>query len=609
MKNFFKKTLGGFICAVMIFCLPSVADAYRVGDVTGKVLSTDIVTFVEGIEMPSFNIKGRTAIVVQNLNALGTGLDFGVSFDEESRTLTITNTDIYGTGNRGFFYFAGDISKKPVGTPVKNVQYTDIKTVFNGTELESFNIEGFTCIYADDLAKVCGTYIWDENARTVNVYRESSNAYVPSLEKNVSYHMLPAEESVITMDEILNRWGENATSYLAASENGIYTTVEIGEDINIEQYDSSFNHFSSFTVPKELPLFGGLYFGGLYNYIAFGQENFLEDNSREVIRIGVYDKNFTKVRDISINNCKTAVPFDASSGEMYENEDYLVLHTSRSQYMDENGIRPQTQLTVIIDKKTWQPVNMLGKFQPNHTSHALREFVRIDGDKIITANLSDAAPLRGAFLQELDTAGQVFSTYGLFSAGGNAGANCTGMMVGGLEVTPSGYLVPISSIDHSLATSYSNVNIDGIDKENRDVYLVWADKNAKKVYNTCLARYTGANQCASVPYIVKLPENKFMVLWQKFSDTFNESNEFCYAVVDENGARLGATYTLGGSLSESCQPIYSNGRVIWYVNTPSGREFYSLDADTSRLTKPMEMTPPTQDVPVPEKAPEVVDGI
>ena len=70
-----------------------------------------------------------------------------------------------------------------------------------------------------------------------------------------------------------------------------------------------------------------------------------------------------KISEVSINNCKTALPFDASIGDMCENDRYLVLHTSRSQYKEENGERPQTQLTVIIDKQTWQVVNMLGKFQ------------------------------------------------------------------------------------------------------------------------------------------------------------------------------------------------------------------------------------------------------
>ena len=69
--------------------------AYRVGDVIGQILYTDIVAYVEGVQVRSYNIKGRTAIVAQDLRALGVGSDFGVYFDEATRVLSINNTDIY----------------------------------------------------------------------------------------------------------------------------------------------------------------------------------------------------------------------------------------------------------------------------------------------------------------------------------------------------------------------------------------------------------------------------------------------------------------------------------------------------------------------------------
>ena len=268
---------------------------------------------------------------------------------------------------------------------------------------------------------------------------------------------------------------------------------------------------------------------------------------------------------------------------MYEDDRYLVLHTSRSQYADENGSRPQTQLTVIIDKATWKPCNILSKFQYNHMSHALREFVRIDSGRLITANYSDAAPLRGAFLQELDFSGKVLHTQSIFNVGGPAGASCTGAMIGGFEVSPEGYLVSMSTIDHTLASGYSNVNIEGIDRENRDIYLLWTDKNTWEQRHTCLARYTGVGLTGSVPYLVKLPDGNFMVLWQRFDDYSADSNTLCYAVIDAGGHQLGKTYAVSGRLSASCKPIVADGKVVWYVNSESGREFYSIDADVSGI--------------------------
>ena len=224
-------------------------------------------------------------------------------------------------------------------------------------------------------------------------------------------------------------------------------------------------------------------------------------------------------------------------------------------------------------------------------SHALREFVRTDGDKIITANYSDAAPVRGAFVQELDFSGKVLKTLGMFNAGGDSGANCTGAMIGGLEISDAGYLVTISSIYQSLPTAFTNTTIEGIDRENRDVYVLWADKNTGELRHTCLASYAWSGYTASAPYIVKLDDTNFMVLWQRFSDADEESNTVCYAFVDGYGRQIGTSYTVTAQLSESCKPIVSDGRVVWYVNTETGRDFYSLDATV----------PEAEEIPVPDE--------
>lgn len=570
-----------FLCIILTLSIISsfsciYISAYNVGDVIGKILSTDIVAYVEGVMVPSYNIKGRTAIVAQDLRALGKDANFGVNFDEATRVLTIKNTDVFGTGNVTPLTFSNSGNKPAVGTPVGDVLFTDITTNFEGVPVTSFNIGGLTCIYADDLGKLCGTYVWDETARTVNVFR--SGSYIPSASKVVSARGLPAEETVISRTETLERWASPQTSQLIKNKDGTYTAFEVGEHINLDKYDQSFNLISSFAIKKELPIFGALYVGKDYNYVAYGQENLLEDNSREVIRIVVYDKNFAKIREIPISNCKTAIPFDASGASMSENDKYLVLHTARSQYSDEHGARPQTQLTVIINKETWEVSNLLGKYQYNHMSHALQEFVKLDGDRIITANYSDTAPLRGAFLQELDSTGKVSFTRSIFGVGGALAANCTGAMIGGLEVSDTGYLVPISSIDHSLPTSYSSIDIQGITAENRDVYVLWTDKLNLDLNSTCLARYTGAGLTGSTPYIVKLADGNFMVLWQRFFDNEEQSYNMCYAFVDRNGNQIGTTYTVPAQLSESCVPIETDGKVVWYVNSDFGREFYSVSS-------------------------------
>ena len=592
-KSFKKMFCGIFSVFLLGSILPSQADAYRIGDKTGNILSTDIVTYVEGIQVPSYNIKGRTAVVAQDLARLGGALNFGVYFDEESRVLSLYDTDFLGWGDAEAIEYTKEITNKPIGTPCGAVLFTDIKTVYNNVELESFNIDGYTCIYADDFGKLCGAYMWDETARRVDVQRNTP--VVSKVSKTASGRNFDAVEQVVTREETLRRWGMPKTSHVVKNNDGTYTAIDVAENINLETYGADFSHKGSFAIAKELPLFGAFFAGEDYNYIVFGQENLLDDNSREVIRIAVYDKNFAKLREIPVANCKTAIPFDASGCEIYENGNFIVVHTSRSQYLDENNLRPQTQLTIIVDKTTWKVTNMLGKFQYNHTSHALQEFVRIDGDKIITANYSDAAPIRGAFLQELDFSGKVLSTRGLFNVSGDLAANCTGAMIGGLEISDTGYLVPISSIDQSLPTAFTNTTIEGIENQHRDVYVMWTDKSGGELRHTLLSNYSGTNFTASTPYIVKLSNGNFIVMWQRFSDNSEESNVVCYAFVDGSGNQIGETYTVTAMLSDSCTPIESDNNVVWYVNTPTGRDFYALDISPDSVE---------EDVPAEEETPE-----
>ena len=78
--------------------------------------------------------------------------------------------------------------------------YTDIVAKINGYELESYNVDGYTYIIAQDLRNYGFDVIWDENARTVSIKRSNkfitsapdhNNAFVPqSIVGQKSYDLL-----------------------------------------------------------------------------------------------------------------------------------------------------------------------------------------------------------------------------------------------------------------------------------------------------------------------------------------------------------------------------------------------------------------------------------
>lgn len=61
------------------------ADIKKIGDVIGKVLYTDIKTYIDGYEIESYNIGGRTVIPVESLKAYG----YNVKWNDKERRLDV----------------------------------------------------------------------------------------------------------------------------------------------------------------------------------------------------------------------------------------------------------------------------------------------------------------------------------------------------------------------------------------------------------------------------------------------------------------------------------------------------------------------------------------
>ncbi|MCR5263945.1 MAG: hypothetical protein K6D94_08735, partial [Clostridiales bacterium] len=159
-----KRLLCATMCVIMLLTLTPNVFALKNGDVVDSVLHTDIVTYINDKPIESYNIKGYTAIKVEDLMVYG----FQVAWNSAERTLKVTRPDNRAvTGN-----YTVVPNTYPVGSYWMDVYYTDIKTYFDGNEVPSYNIGGMTIAYVDDLAEYFaapGKYIWDGAARTLSL--------------------------------------------------------------------------------------------------------------------------------------------------------------------------------------------------------------------------------------------------------------------------------------------------------------------------------------------------------------------------------------------------------------------------------------------------------
>ena len=112
------------------------------------------------------------------------------------------------------------------------------------------------------------------------------------------------------------------------------------------------------------------------------------------------------------------------------------------------------------------------------------------------------------------------------------------------------------------------------------IYAV--SKNNAKVSQQLIQRYTGTGIYSTVPYLVKINENKFLVIWQEENIQNNSdwrskiNGNVKYAIVDSQGQITKAVTTLENYMLSKCQPAYIDGKVVWPVQMSGYITFYYL---------------------------------
>ena len=83
-----KKRFISVLLAALMMVAPMAVPVSAADQVLGQYLYTDIVAYIDNYPIRSFNIKGNTYIVVEDLSQYG----FGVTWDGVSGRLVISTT-------------------------------------------------------------------------------------------------------------------------------------------------------------------------------------------------------------------------------------------------------------------------------------------------------------------------------------------------------------------------------------------------------------------------------------------------------------------------------------------------------------------------------------
>ena len=353
----------------------------------------------------------------------------------------------------------------------------------------------------------------------------------------------------------------------------------------------SYQFVDSVSIPAELTLFGGFYAGEDGYYVITGQENPEESAEVECIRITKYDKSWKRVSSAGLYDCNTVEPFDFGSLRVAEYGDYLVIRSSHKMYQSSDGLNHQSNITIQYSKsqsKITDSYYQVMNKSFGYVSHSFNQFVKIEDGKMVAVDHGDAYPRSIVLIQyPTDISSGSFVPQGwnnlctatdVMTFGGNTGANYTGASVGGFEYSGTSYLIA-GAAEENVGTGTSNNNSE------RNVFLSVVSKEDNSVQTKYLTDFTGKGMTANTPQLVKVNDNKFLLLWTERSlsnGRISYEGEVHYAAFDGQGKQISDEKTAPGYLSD-CQPIIKDGQVLWYVWSNKRTVFYSINPDTMEL--------------------------
>lgn len=134
----------------------------KTGDIIGYAKYTDISAYINHYPITSYNINDYTAVVAEDLRNYG----FNVEWNGDNRSL-----NIYRNYSATAITPYGEVYKNSSKLGQKALPYleTDIATYVNGNRVESFNIDGKTIIFFEDL-KPYGEVVWVPELRAIKMW-------------------------------------------------------------------------------------------------------------------------------------------------------------------------------------------------------------------------------------------------------------------------------------------------------------------------------------------------------------------------------------------------------------------------------------------------------
>ncbi len=369
--------------------------------------------------------------------------------------------------------------------------------------------------------------------------------------------------------------GETVSSCLFESPEGLLTRVEYipGEPgeayVAVEEYDRDFRLVRGMRLEPEGPIWGGFFAGANYNFLIFGRENPLEDDSAEVIRVVKYSKDWQRLGERSVSGINTWRPFSNGSLRCAEGGGMLYIRTCHEMYASRSdGLHYQSSLTLALRESDLVLTDCACRVEASgagYVSRSVNQYMIVDTTgRLAALDQGDEYP-RAAVLTFLNaqagsekvTSGEANSLRLVSFPSSEGLERTTGAGFGGLADTERTYVAVFSYDGWGVSTTPAD----------RRAEVCFVDKQSREITTFVLSDIG-----VSVPHIAPMSADGGYIMWNTWEDGgLSDTLEY----TRYGSGSVGEIKTARAPLSD-CRPIAMNGALVWYVTDGGEPVFYTL---------------------------------
>lgn len=398
----------------------------------------------------------------------------------------------------------------------------------------------------------------------------------------------------------LGRYGSRPATYLFTVEDGYERVIWTYDyEVVVEKYGWDFALKDSFVIDQkyttpagctaENVYYGGVHEGKDYNFILTGQFNENESDELNTLRVSKFSKDWTYIDDCKINNnmeVEIYVPFRSGNMEFEELDGNLWISFARTGFASGDDLHHHGKQNIVIRESDMELLGSAADFW-----HSFDQYLEVCNGEMYQMELSEGSRKVLVEDQNIDnyTGGwnynwasgcdEVVSVFDFWSTDeyGVWSYSLYGR-TGGFEASDANS--KLLSVGYSVDQEI--VMAEGQEAANGLKYNVWITSTSTDLSDTKLTWLTSyeddGNVDAEIPHIVKVNDDKFLVIWEEYCyDTWSSGFDVLkYVFVDSNGKPISDIMEMKGYLTDSKPVVNDKDEIVWEAADGENLYFFKI---------------------------------